>query len=376
MRITFLLPSLSLGGGNRVTSIYASQLQQRGHRVVAVVPPPRPGDLGARLRAWLDADGPRRRMLAQPPPSHFDGIGIDLRIAARPGRIGPDDVPDADVVVATWWETAEWALALPPSKGARAYFVQHHEVFDYLPVERARRTYTAPLHRIAIAQWLVDVLADEYGDRDVDLVPNAVDHALFHAPPRGRQPRPTVGFMNSTAAFKGIDVTLAALRRLRAELPELRILAFGANPADNLGDLSGAVEFHRSPPQAEIRTLYASCDAWLTASRSEGFNLPAMEAMACRTPVVATRTGWPLEAIVDGANGYLVPVDDAAALAERALRVLRLAPADWQRMSEQAHATAAPHSWERSTDLFERALQRAAVKQAATRHGGVAVQAA
>ena len=64
------------------------------------------------------------------------------------------------------------------------------------------------------------------------------------------------------------------------------------------------------------------------------------------------------------------------ALAERALRVLRLAPADWQRMSEQAHATAAPHSWERSTDLFERALQRAAVKQAATRHGGVAVQAA
>src|SRR5208282_5263036 len=48
----------------------------------------------------------------------------------------------------------------------------------------------------------------------------------------------------------------------------------------------------------------------LTASRSEGFNLPAMEAMACRTPVVSTRTGWPAEAVKTGINGVLVDVED------------------------------------------------------------------
>jgi hypothetical protein len=37
---------------------------------------------------------------------------------------------------------------------------------------------------------------------------------------------------------------------------------------------------------SEISTL--KCDAWMTCSRSEGFNLPALEAMACRTPVVLT----------------------------------------------------------------------------------------
>ena len=376
MRITFLVPSLSLVGGHRVVAVYAEQLRRRGHRVVIAVPPPAPRDLRGRVRAWLDADMPRRRALAHRPPSHFDGVGAEIRVAARPGRIEANDVPDADVVIATWWETAEWALALPPSKGARAYFVQHHEVFDYLPVVRAKRTYTAPLHRIAIAQWLVEVLADEYGDHDVDLVPNAVDHAQFHAAPRTRAERPTVGFMNSLASFKGTDVTLAALHRLRAELPELRILSFGLCPPENLGTLADSVEYQHMPPQENIRALYAECDVWLTASRSEGFNLPAMEAMACRTPVVATRTGWPLEAIVDGGNGYLVPIDDAAALAERALRVLRLAPTAWQRMSEQAHATAAPHCWERSTDLFERALQRAVAKQTVARHGIVAARAA
>ena len=370
MRITFLLPSLDVGGGIRVASIHARALQRRGHHVVVVVPPPAPRGLGGRVRALFDPDAPSRAAAFNRPRSHFDGSGVELRFAARPGRIDTRDVPDADVVVATWWETAEWALALPESKGARAYFVQHHEVFDYLPVERARRTYTAPLHRIAIAQWLVDVLAREYGDHDVDLVPNAVDHTLFHAPARGRQPRPTVGFLYSTADFKGVDVTVAALRRLRAALPELRILAFGSKPAEGLGDLHEAVEYRCQPPQESIRELYASCDLWLTASRSEGFNLPALEAMACRTPVVSTRTGWPLEAIVDGVNGHLVPIDDAAALAERALQILRLPAVDWERMSAQAHATAEPHSWERSSELFERALQRATGKRAAARHGG------
>ena len=78
---------------------------------------------------------------------------------------------------------------------------------------------------------------------------------------------------------------------------------------------------------------------------------------------------------MDGVNGHLVPIDDAAALAERALQILRLPAVDWERMSAQAHATAEPHSWERSSELFERALQRATSKRAAARHGG-AVHAA
>ena len=376
MRITFLLPTLDVGGGIRVASIHARALQRRGHQVMAVVPPPPPQGLGDRLRALFDPDTPRRASILKRPPSHFDDSGVELRFAARPGRIDARDVPDADVVVATWWETAEWALSLPDSKGARAYFVQHHEVFDYLPVERARRTYTAPLHRIAIAQWLVDVLAREYGDHDVDLVPNAVDHVLFHATPRSRQARPTVGFLYSKASFKGVDITLEALRHLRAALPELRILSFGSMPADGLGNLGDTVEYRCRPTQDAIRELYASCDVWLTASRSEGFNLPALEAMACRAPVVATRTGWPLEAIVDGVNGFLVPIDDADALAERALHILQLAPTDWEHLSAQAHATSAPLRWERSSELFERALLRAAAKRTVSRQGDADVSAA
>jgi len=97
----------------------------------------------------------------------------------------------------------------------------------------------------------------------------------------------------------------------------------------------------------------------MTASRTEGFNLPAMEAMACRTPVVSTRTGWPEEAIFDGVNGWCVDVDDVAGLVRGAENVLTLSDPDWRAMSARAFETVRHSSWDVSAKLFERALVKA-----------------
>ena len=59
-------------------------------------------------------------------------------------------------------------------------------------------------------------------------------------------------------------------------------------------------EFHLRPPQDRIRDIYSKCDAWLFGSRSEGFGLPILEAMACRTPVIGTPAGAAPELLGDG----------------------------------------------------------------------------
>jgi glycosyltransferase involved in cell wall biosynthesis len=102
--------------------------------------------------------------------------------------------------------------------------------------------------------------------------------------------------------------------------------------------------------------IYASCDVFVTASRSEGFGLPIIEAMACRTPVVATRTGCAGDVIDDGIEGYVVDVDDASGLADGLRRILDLPSPDWRRMSGAAHARALSYSWDDATDLLEKAL--------------------
>jgi glycosyltransferase involved in cell wall biosynthesis len=271
--------------------------------------------------------------------------------------VADTDLPDADVVIATWWETAEWVDRLGPSKGAKVYFIQHHETFEYLPADRVKATYRLPLHKVVVAPWLRDVMRDDYGDSKADLVLNAVDHRQFHAPVRTRQPIPTVGFMYSEAEFKAAHVGIAALRRLKTELPDLKVISFGLSRPMGLDFLGADLEFHLSPRQDMIRECYSRCDVWLTSSRSEGFNLPALEAMACRTPVVATRTGWPQTAVVDGHNGYLADVGDDEALSRGMLKVLR-AP-NWIDFSQHAHDTAEPLSWDQAYPLFLESLKHA-----------------
>lgn len=356
MRITFLLPPVNMSGGIRVIAIYAQALAQRGHEIFLISPPPKLIPLRRRLKAFICGKGwPSVRRAS----SHIDGLGLQHHVLGSYRPIRNEDLPDADAVIATWWETAEWVNALSQEKGVKVYFVQHHEIFHYLPIERCKATYRMPLHKIVIAQWLADVMRDEYGDTDVNLVPNSVDHSQFFASVRGKQPCPTVGFLYHEAPFKGLDIVLAVLAKLHHAFPDLRAICFGSEPPSGQFVLEHYIEFHRAPEQDRIRELYAQCDVWLTASRSEGFNLPAMEAMACRTPVVSTRTGWPAEAVIDDYNGMLAEIDDVTGLISGVEKILSGSLEEWCLMSENAFQTVSLSSWDKSIVLFEQALIQA-----------------
>lgn len=353
MRITFVCPPAQLTGGTRVITIYAGALQEKGHEVMLVSVPHPPISLRRKFKSWVLGRGWPRNGVQ---PSHFDGLNLNHKVIECYRPIVDEDLPDADVVIATWWETAEWVSLLSPKKGKKAYFIQHHEIFSPLPVERCKATYQLPLHKIVIARWLLDVMRDQYGDSNVYLVPNAVDRSQFFAPNRDKQQRPTVGFLFAYADFKGVDITLQAIARIKQNIPNLRVLSFGMEVPENVLFWDEGIEFHHSPRQEDIKQIYASCDVWMTASRSEGFNLPAMEAMACRTPVVSTKTGWPDEAIVFQQNGMLVEIDDVLGMAKATSFILSLDSKRWKEMSAAAYETVRTSSWTESANLFESAL--------------------
>lgn len=367
MRVTIVLPCLDLSGGNRIVSVYASMLAAAGHQVVVVVAGPRRETLRERIRRarkYLRGERP-------PPPlpgprSHFDGLPLDVRHLDSYRPLTPRDVPDADVIVATWWETAEWVAALPPAKGAQVYLVQHHETFEYQPVDRVRATYRLPLHKIAVAPWLADLMRSEYGDDRVDVVLNATDPSQFWAPERGKQAQPTMGFMYASTAFKAVDVAIEAVHRVADAVPGLQVVSFGREQPAGLAFLGDRLRYTLAPTQEQIRTAYASCDVWLMSSRSEGFGLPALEAMACRTPLVSTRMGWPASAVEDGRNGYLADVNDAPGLARGLIAVLQAPPTEWAALSAAAAASVADLTWERTFPQFVAALERARRRQPAT----------
>ena len=350
MKITFVLPHAGLAGGIRVVAIYADRLQKRGHEVFVVSQPLPKNGLKQRLRQWL------RGKKSAVQTSHFEGLAVPHKVLETCRPVVDRDLPNADVVIATWWGTAEWVAALSPNKGAKVYFVQHHEIHPYFPVDRVKATYHLPLHKIVIAEWLKTLMAEQYGDSQVSIVPNSVDLDLFTAPPRSRQAVPTVGFMYSTKAWKGTDLAIQGWQLAQKQLPHLQGIAFGSEPIASDLPLPEGMTYHYKAPQATLKEIYGRCDAWLFTSRGEGFGLPILEAMACRTPVIGTPAGAAPELIRQG-GGQLVPPEDPVAIAEAIVNLCSQPSDQWQALSAAAYQTASRYSWEDATTLFEAALE-------------------
>lgn len=361
MKISFILPTLDLSGGIKVATTYVRGLAGLGHSVNVISPPPIRTPVLRKFRSLARGYGwPTDRATVPAFEDAPDRVREFVLDRWRP--VEDEDVPDGDAVIATWWETAEWVAKLSETKGRKFYFVQGHEVFPYLPVERSRATYRLPMHQIVVSRWLREIMEREYGSIDVDVVPNSVDRTIFFARGREKQGRPTVGTLYSSASMKRIDLVTRALRDLQTQIPDLHVLVFGAErPSGELNELNH-LEFFYRPSQTEIREIYSSCDVWVSGSESEGFNLTTMEAMACGTPVVATPTGWPFEALKSYQNGVLIDFDNAEQMRDAIAWILSVDAATWKKLSHNAESSAAHGSWAESCLLFEKALVQAATK--------------
>jgi len=355
MKVTFVLPFAGLQGGIRVLAIYAERLRQRGHEV-AVVSTPFTMPLRRKAKSLALGRGWPKTQLEG---SHFDGIDVAHRVLEKERSVVDADVPDADVVVATYYPTAYGVLNLSRTKGAKAFFIQNYEMEEGKPNAKLDATWRMPIHKIVISKWLLQLARDKFGDTMVSHVPNSVDLVQFDAAPRGKRPVPSIGLLYATSWMKGCRTSLEALKEVAMAVPSLRLVSFGAeHPGFDLR-LPPYAEFHYRPQQDKLRELYAQCDVWLCGSAREGFHLPPLEAMACRCPVVSTRVGGSVDIIEEGVNGHLVDIGDVNGLRDRLLRVLNLPQQEWMKMSDAAHGTATGFTWDDATDLFEKALELA-----------------
>ena len=353
MRVTFVVPDLGdTSGGARIIAGHAERLAERGHEVLIVSPNPPRVDLRRRLKSLIGRD----RLPPPPEHSHYARLKVTNRRTGRDGPVEAKDVPDADVIIATFWTTVEWIWSMPPTKGAKVHFIQGYDAAAGRPNDQIDAAWRSPFHKIAVAQWLVDLGKDRFGSDRIALVPNSIDHHLFNPLNRPARTKPaTIGFMFHAADFKDMPTSLAAIARLKQIHPETNIVSFGAS-MPRRGELPPATRFYHLPKQEKIAEIYSRCDAWLSTSRLEGFNLPPLEAMATGCPAVCARTGRPLEIINNGRNGFLIDQGDSAGFADALSGIVSLDDDAWHRMSDSAVEAVAHPTWKESSFLFEKAL--------------------
>lgn len=359
MRISILLPRYPWhpSGGYIVAYRYASELAARGHSLAVLHPRrlPAGGWPAARgVRGKLRRGGARLRDLVARPHVGWSAIDPRVQLLYVP-YLSARHVPDADVIIATWWSTVEAALRLPASKGALHHLIQGYEVWHGAS-ERVHAVWRAPVPKIVIATWLIERGLDLGVPRTLMThVPNAIDPDTFavQAPIETRPRR--VAMLFSRDSMKGGELGLEMLHRAREQLPDLTAFLFGGEPAP-----SGLPEWityeHRARP-ARLAHAFNGCAVYLCPSLSEGWHLPPAEAMACGCAVVSADIGGVRDYAHEGATAYLYPAGDVQAGAERLTTLLQDEPAR-VRLARNAVAKIATFSWVRSTDLLESVLQR------------------
>jgi len=164
------------------------------------------------------------------------------------------------------------------------------------------------------------------------LLPNAIDidairagadgAAAVRAALLGTAPGPLILAVGSLLPAKGHQHLVDAFATIRRRHPEA-VLAIAGRPGANEAVVRAHIQSHRLQASVQLlghRTdtaaLLAASDVFALCSEWEGLPLSLLEAMACGTPVVATRVGGVPDVIKDGLTGLLVPPHDVPALAD------------------------------------------------------------
>lgn len=169
------------------------------------------------------------------------------------------------------------------------------------------------------------------GEQEVEtrLLPNVLDDRVF-TPPGGSDERipGRLLFVGAVREVKGLDVAVRALDRLKEREPAVHLRVVGEpfrrsyrederevrKLIERLG-LSDRVTFVGGLPPEGVAEEMRSARVLVVPSRRESFSSVTIEALACGTPVVATRCGGP-EEILDENTGVLVDPEDPTALAQ------------------------------------------------------------
>ncbi|MBL8841461.1 MAG: glycosyltransferase family 4 protein [Planctomycetes bacterium] len=220
-----------------------------------------------------------------------------------------------------------------------------------------------------VARERIDVVTEGADARfapAVDRAALAASLARLAIPPE----RPYFLFVGGISPHKNLATLLAAFARLLAGGDDATLVLVGDPQADGFlasaaplqrqiaadARLAARVQWTGFVRDADLVPLYQGAHALVLPSLLEGFGLPALEAMSCATPVVASDAGSLPEVVGDGGL-YHAPLD-ATAL-EQALRALLREPHRRAQLAERALARSKRFSWERGAELAAACFRRA-----------------
>ena len=358
MKITFVLPGVTRTpvGGYKVCYQYANKLVERGHSVTLLhsstnLPKKRLLNLAVLIIFKVGRTLPLvNRML-------FNWFNFDSRVKLKVVcRLQSKLLPISDVTVLTAWETSAWIKDLPRNSGKFIQIVQDIqplEVNDFEKKNEMLNSYQRNDIRHVAISFSVASMLETIGVKVDAIIPNGLEY--IPESPKLIDTSPLLVLFSTSQGrehLKGLDTVLLAMKKVHSLHPEVKIECFGA---DRIGDLPKYILNNGYLSQSALSKKYIDSDIFVLGSRSEGWGLPALEAMSHGAAVVSTLNGGSEHFLVNERNALMVPVADYKAMADGILRLIE--DANLRKfLSHNGWLDSKQFSLENSTILLEKFL--------------------
>lgn len=182
---------------------------------------------------------------------------------------------------------------------------------------------------------------------------------------------PIIGAVANVVPVKGLETLIRAATLVRQKYPDLRVAVVGAVYAnqrrygEHLAQIAAAqgLSVDWLGARSDVRSLLRRFDVYVCSSVAESSPVSVWEAMAMARPIVSTDVGDVARHVGDGEGGFIVPVGDAEAMAERIGRLLddKSLRAGMGRVAREAAKALAPEAVAADTlEIYERVINRRA----------------
>ena len=374
LRISVLIDNFKHTGGMMILLNYASALAGLGHRVEVLT---------------TSSQGPTRYLAPD---------------AREVPELTSRTIPESDILLATGLHEVD--AGQRSGRGTTVHFCQGFQIADleerwetieqrlnegsltlWMPpflrslrtslkkrswtkrIAYAEHVYRLPTQMIACTPHLKKLMEDRYGRR-VHLCRYGIPKAFSPAPQQrmesfdAQRPCRVVCVGGYQRWFKGIETTNQVITLAKAKGLPVQYVRVSPTPFyDNESQLGLIDEFHTNLTAEQLGEVFRGCDVYISNSlESEGFGLPAMEAMCCGLPTILSNISSYSQFSDEGVKDYcvFVPQRGVEETLEALQRLIESPPGFRRGLRENALRVAEEYEPKRSNQRFSRILQQIA----------------